>query len=42
VHALIDVTFTGMPYAVVQRAVHFHPAVSDRIPTMLGQLEPLA
>jgi hypothetical protein len=27
---------------VIQRAVHIHPTVSELIPTMLGELHPLA
>jgi hypothetical protein len=29
-------------YKVVERAVHIHPTVSELIPTLLGQLVPLA
>ena len=28
-------------YKVIERAVHVHPTVSELIPTLLGQLEPL-
>jgi len=27
---------------VIQRAVHIHPTVSELIPTMLGELQPLS
>ena len=27
---------------VIQRAVHIHPTVSEVIPTMLGELQPLS
>ena len=30
----------GAPYAVLQRAVHIHPTVSELIPTMLGDMRP--
>ena len=37
----IDVMYAKAPYTVIQRAVHIHPTVSELIPTMLGELEPL-
>jgi len=42
VHSLLDVMAAGASYRVVQRAVHIHPTVSELIPTLLGQLVPLA
>jgi pyruvate/2-oxoglutarate dehydrogenase complex dihydrolipoamide dehydrogenase (E3) component len=41
VHCLIDVMYADAPYTVIQRAVHIHPTVSELIPTLLGDLEPL-
>ncbi len=41
VHALLDVMYARAPYTVVQRAMHIHPTVSELVPTMLGELEPL-
>jgi pyruvate/2-oxoglutarate dehydrogenase complex dihydrolipoamide dehydrogenase (E3) component len=41
IHSLLDVMYAKAPYTVVQRAMHIHPTVSELIPTMLGQLEPL-
>ena len=38
VHSLLDVMAADASYRVVQRAVHIHPAVSELIPTLLGQL----
>ena len=29
-------------YTVMQRAMHIHPTVSELLPTMLGELEPIA
>jgi len=29
-------------HTVMQRAVHIHPTVSDLLPTMLGDLKPVA
>ena len=33
--------YAKAPYTVIQRAVHIHPTVSELIPTMLGELQPL-
>ena len=41
VHSLLDVMYAHAPYALVRRAVHIHPTVSELIPTMLGGLENL-
>ena len=41
IHSLLDVMYTGAPYTVIQRAMHIHPTVSELIPTMLGNLQPL-
>lgn len=41
VHSILDVMYAKAPYAVIQRAVHIHPTVSELIPTMLGELRPL-
>ncbi len=41
IHSILDVMYSKAPYTVIQRAVHIHPTVSELIPTMLGDLEPL-
>jgi pyruvate/2-oxoglutarate dehydrogenase complex dihydrolipoamide dehydrogenase (E3) component len=41
IHSILDIMYAGAPYAVIQRAVHIHPTVSELIPTMLGELKPL-
>ncbi len=41
IHSILDVMYAKAPYTVIQRAVHIHPTVSELIPTMLGELEPL-
>ncbi|MDP6475046.1 MAG: FAD-containing oxidoreductase [Alphaproteobacteria bacterium] len=41
IHSLLDVMYTGAPYTVIQRVMHIHPTVSELIPTMLGNLQPL-
>lgn len=42
IHCILDVMYAKAPYTVIQRAVHIHPTVSELIPTMLGDLQPLA
>jgi pyruvate/2-oxoglutarate dehydrogenase complex dihydrolipoamide dehydrogenase (E3) component len=42
VHSLLDAMAGELSYKVIQRAVHIHPTVSELIPTLLGQLVPLA
>ncbi len=41
IHSVLDVMYAGAPYSVIQRAVHIHPTVSELIPTLLGDLQPL-
>jgi len=41
IHCILDVMYTRKPYTVIQRAVHIHPTVSELVPTMLGELQPL-
>jgi len=41
IHCVLDVMYADKPYTVIQRAVHIHPTVSELIPTMLGELQPL-
>jgi pyruvate/2-oxoglutarate dehydrogenase complex dihydrolipoamide dehydrogenase (E3) component len=42
IHCILDVMYAKAPYTVLQRAVHIHPTVSEFVPTMLGDLRPLA
>jgi pyruvate/2-oxoglutarate dehydrogenase complex dihydrolipoamide dehydrogenase (E3) component len=42
IHSILDMMYADKPYTVIQRAVHIHPTVSELIPTMLGELQPLA
>jgi pyruvate/2-oxoglutarate dehydrogenase complex dihydrolipoamide dehydrogenase (E3) component len=41
IHCILDLMYANAPYTVMERAVHIHPTVSELIPTMLGELEPL-
>ena len=42
VHALLDVMAARQPYTALSRTMHIHPTVSELVPTLLQQLEPLA
>jgi len=41
IHALLDVMSAGLPYTAISRTMHIHPTVSELIPTMLQDLQPL-
>ncbi|HTP85455.1 MAG TPA: FAD-containing oxidoreductase [Bryobacteraceae bacterium] len=41
IHCVLDMMYARAPYTVLQRAMHIHPTVSELIPTMLGDLQPL-
>lgn len=41
IHSILDAMYAKATYTVIQRAVHIHPTVSELIPTMLGELQPL-
>lgn len=41
VHSILDVMAAGAPYTVLRRAMHIHPTVSELLPTLLGDLQPL-
>jgi pyruvate/2-oxoglutarate dehydrogenase complex dihydrolipoamide dehydrogenase (E3) component len=41
IHSLLDVMYAKAPYTVVERAMQIHPTVSELIPTMLEELQPL-
>lgn len=42
IHCILDVMYSGSPYTTLQRAMHIHPTLSELIPTMLGDLQPLS
>lgn len=42
IHTLLDIMYARAPYTVMQRAMHIHPTVSELLPTVLGELKPLA
>ncbi len=41
IHTLLDLMYAKAPYTVIERAMHIHPTVSEMLPTLVGQLEPL-
>jgi pyruvate/2-oxoglutarate dehydrogenase complex dihydrolipoamide dehydrogenase (E3) component len=41
IHSILDVMYARKPYTVIQRAMHIHPTVSELIPTMLANMQPL-
>jgi pyruvate/2-oxoglutarate dehydrogenase complex dihydrolipoamide dehydrogenase (E3) component len=42
IHGLLNIAAAGEPYATLRRAMPIHPTVSELIPTLLGDLTPLA
>jgi pyruvate/2-oxoglutarate dehydrogenase complex dihydrolipoamide dehydrogenase (E3) component len=40
IHCILDIMNAGLPYDVLQHAMHIHPTVSELIPTMLGEMRP--
>jgi pyruvate/2-oxoglutarate dehydrogenase complex dihydrolipoamide dehydrogenase (E3) component len=41
IHCIVDVMSAGLPYTAIRRSVHIHPTVSELIPTLFGELQPL-
>lgn len=41
VHGLLDGMYAKAPYTTIQHAVHIHPTVSELVPTMIGEMQPL-
>jgi len=41
IHCVLDMMYAHAPYTVMQSAMHIHPTVSELIPTMLGELQPI-
>jgi pyruvate/2-oxoglutarate dehydrogenase complex dihydrolipoamide dehydrogenase (E3) component len=42
IHTILDAIYARAPYTVIRRAMHIHPTVSELLPTMLGELQPLS
>jgi pyruvate/2-oxoglutarate dehydrogenase complex dihydrolipoamide dehydrogenase (E3) component len=41
VHGILDVMYAKAPYIVLQRTMPIHPTVSQLLPTLLADLQPL-
>jgi pyruvate/2-oxoglutarate dehydrogenase complex dihydrolipoamide dehydrogenase (E3) component len=41
IHCILDVMTAKLPYTAISRTMHIHPTVSELIPTLLQELEPL-
>ncbi|MBD2109707.1 FAD-containing oxidoreductase [Nodosilinea sp. FACHB-13] len=42
IHGLIDIMTADQPYTTLQKAVPIHPTVSELIPTVVGEMQPLS
>lgn len=42
VHSLLEMMAARQPHTVLSRTVHIHPTVTELVPTLLQQLQPLA
>jgi pyruvate/2-oxoglutarate dehydrogenase complex dihydrolipoamide dehydrogenase (E3) component len=42
IHSLLDAMYAKAPYTTVTHAMHIHPTVSELLPTVLGEMKPLA
>jgi pyruvate/2-oxoglutarate dehydrogenase complex dihydrolipoamide dehydrogenase (E3) component len=41
IHCILDAMYAKAPAAVLRRAMHIHPTVSEFVPVLLGELAPL-
>jgi pyruvate/2-oxoglutarate dehydrogenase complex dihydrolipoamide dehydrogenase (E3) component len=41
IHAIIDIMTAKKPYTAISRTMHIHPTVSELVPTMLQEMNPL-
>ncbi len=41
IHTLLDVMYAGAPCTTITRAMHIHPTVSELLPTLLQDLQPM-
>jgi pyruvate/2-oxoglutarate dehydrogenase complex dihydrolipoamide dehydrogenase (E3) component len=41
VHAILDIMAAKKPYTAISRTMHIHPTVSELVPTMLQEMQPL-
>lgn len=38
---MLDMMYARAPYTVLKKAMHIHPTVSELIPAILGELQPI-
>jgi len=41
IHTILDQMYAGMPYSIIRDAIHIHPTISELLPTMLENPQPL-
>ena len=41
IHCILDVMTAKLPYTAISRTMHIHPTVSELVPTLLQDLQPL-
>ena len=42
IRCVLDAMYAKAPYTVLQRSVNIHPTVAELIPTIPGELKPMA
>ncbi|MEW9835350.1 mercuric reductase, partial [Mesorhizobium marinum] len=42
VHGMLDLMYAGAPYTALQRTVPIHPTVSELLPTVIADMQPVA
>ncbi len=42
VQSILNLMYAEAPYTVIERAMYIHPTVSEYLPTLVGELEPMA
>jgi pyruvate/2-oxoglutarate dehydrogenase complex dihydrolipoamide dehydrogenase (E3) component len=42
IHCVLDVMYAKAPYTAMRRMMHIHPTVAELLPTLLGEMQPLA
>jgi pyruvate/2-oxoglutarate dehydrogenase complex dihydrolipoamide dehydrogenase (E3) component len=40
IHCIVDLMYAGVPYTVLQRAMHIHPTVAELLPSLAAELAP--
>lgn len=42
VQSILNIMYADAPYTLIERAMYIHPTVSEFLPTLVGELEPVA